>query len=290
MRPMKPAPFEYRAPEGLEEALTQLAGAGDDAKVLAGGQSLVPSMNFRLARPSVLIDINGVRDLEHIEVGDGVLRIGALVRHVRFEERVIDNAVGWLLQRASPFVGHLPIRVRGTFGGSIAHADPAAEWCLLAATLDAIMVTRSLRGERHMEAKDFFVTVFTTALDADELLTEVRIPLLDGGARTGFVEFSRRAGDFAIVAVAAVLSLSNGRIESARIGLGGVGGTPYRASRAEDLLRGEPPSERLFADASDIAADDVEPIGDIHGSPEYRKDLVRALTHRALEQCVSGHP
>jgi aerobic carbon-monoxide dehydrogenase medium subunit len=285
---MKPAPFEYRAPMSVEDALSVLADSGDDAKVLAGGQSLVPSMNFRLARPAVLVDINGLRELDYIRTDDGTLRIGALARHIRFEDSVVDDPLADLLTRAANFVGHLPIRVRGTFGGSLAHADPAAEWCMLARTLDAAMVVSGARGQRTIRAEDFFVTVFTTAIEPDELLTEVRLPLLGPEARTGFVEFSRRAGDFAIVAATAAVELRGDRIENPRIGLGGVGGTPVRASGAEDVLRGEPPSTDLFAEAGASAASEVDPIGDIHGSAEYRRDLVRALTRRALEQAIAS--
>jgi aerobic carbon-monoxide dehydrogenase medium subunit len=283
---VKPAPFEYRAPEGVDEALALLSAFADDAKVLAGGQSLVPAMNFRLARPEVLIDINRVTELGHVRKDDGMLRIGALARHIRFEDRVVDDPVDDLLQKTVRFVGHLPIRVRGTFGGSIAHADPAAEWCLLATLLDAVIVARNDRDERAIDARDFFVGFFTTALQPDELLTEVRLPLLGPDARTGFVEFTRRAGDFAIAAVGTVITLSGGRINGAGICIGGVAGTTVRALHAESMLTGEAPSRELFADAGAAAANEVEPIGDIHGSAEYRKDLVRTLTRRALEQAL----
>lgn len=280
---MKPAKFEYHAPRELEEALSLLAEAGDEAKILAGGQSLVPSMNFRLARPAVLIDINGVPGLDRIAPTDGNLLIGAMARHATFERPVIDGPLGELLALAAHNVGHLPIRVRGTFGGSLAHADPAAEWCMIATLLDATIVASSVRGRREIQARDFFKTVFSTSLEADEILTEIKLPLPEPGTQVGFVEFSRRAGDFAIVAAATVLQVVGGRIESARVAFGGVGGTPLRSQAAEAVLTGSQPNEDLFVAAGEAASQEVEPMGDIHGSPEYRRDLVRVLTRRALQ-------
>ena len=280
---MKPAKFEYHAPTELQEALSLLAEAGDVGKVLAGGQSLVPSMNFRLARPGVLVDINGVAGLDRIAPANGDLVIGAMARHATFERPVIDGPLGTLLALAARNVGHLPIRVRGTFGGSLAHADPAAEWCMIAALLDATMVASSTSGPREIAARDFFRTVFTTSLEANEILTEIRLPLPGPGTQVGFVEFSRRAGDFAIVAAATVLQVVDGRIDSARVAFGGVGGTPLRSPAAEAILTGNEPQDDLFVAAGEAASQEVEPMGDIHGSPEYRRDLVRVLTRRALQ-------
>ncbi|MPZ68198.1 MAG: xanthine dehydrogenase family protein subunit M [Actinobacteria bacterium] len=280
---MKPAKFEYRAPRELEEALSILAEVGDEGKVLAGGQSLVPSMNFRLARPAVLVDINGIGGIDSVTSSSDHLVIGTLARHVRFERPVTDGPLGHLLALAARKVGHRPIRIRGTFGGSLAHADPAAEWCMIATLLDATMVASSVRGQREITASNFFKTVFSTALEPDELLTEARLPLLNPAAKIGFVEFSRRAGDFAIVAASSVLDVEGGRISTARIALGSVGGTPLRSPAAEAVLQGNVPSGELFAEAGEAAAGDVEPMGDIHGSPEYRRDLVRVLTRRSLQ-------
>jgi len=285
---MKPVKFDYHAPSELDEAIELLAEVGDEGKVLAGGQSLVPSMNFRLARPSVLVDINRLSSLSYAEPSAENLRIGALTRHVAFESPIVSGPLGALLAGAARHVGHLPIRVRGTFGGSIAHADPAAEWCMIAVLLDATMLAVSKRDERKIAASDFFQTVFTTSLEADELLTEVRLPTLPDTSRVGFVEFSRRAGDFAIVAVAAVVDAADGKIAGARLALAGVGGTPVRARGAEATLAGNGPSPELFRDAAETAAGEVEPIGDIHGDAEYRRDLVRVLTRRALEQTETG--
>lgn len=286
---MKPAPFAYRAPSTVEEALEILGEEGEAAKVLAGGQSLVPMMNFRLARPEMLVDINRLPGLDRIEEEDGSLRIGALVRHLQVERLEGSGPLQELLRRTARHVGHLPIRVRGTFGGSIAHADPAAEWCVLAAALEAEMVAVSREeGERIVPAEGFFQTLFTTSLRPEELLTEVRLPRLPGEARTGFLEFSRRAGDFAIVAVAALVELDpgSGSIDRARIALGGVSDIPVRAGEAEGVLEGEVPGEELFATAGEEAARHVDPMGDIHGSPEYRRDLVRVLVRRALAQTL----
>lgn len=285
---MKPAPFEYKAPETLDEAISDLAECGDEGKILAGGQSLVPSMNFRLARPAILIDLNRVPGLDRLETSAGKLEIGALVRHVRLESPVNDDPLSGLLNSSARLVGHLPIRVRGTFGGSLAHADPAAEWCLLATVLDAEIVATSVRGQRVIPASEFFRTVFTTALEPDEILSSVRLPLLGKSARAGFVEFSRRAGDFAIVAAMAVLQLEGSRVSAARIGIGGVEGTPLRATTAEGLLVGEEPDRSLIAEAAACAAENSSPMEDIHGSVEYRKDLVRVLVRRAIEAAISG--
>src|SRR5438094_3394902 len=188
---MKPVAFQYFAPRTLDEALALLAEHGEEGKVLAGGQSLVPAMNFRLARPTSLIDINGIAALDYLRETDGALCIGALARHAEFETPVIGGALGALLPRVARHIAHLPIRVRGTFAGSLAHADPASEWCLLAMTLDAELVIATQRGTRTLGPGEFFLGALTTALAPDELLTEIRLPVLDEGWRTGFAEFSR---------------------------------------------------------------------------------------------------
>ena len=280
---MKPPPFTYHAPTSVEEALTLLSSL-PDAKVLAGGQSLVPAMNFRLARPGNLIDINRLPGLSYVREEDGWLAIGALARHVEFESIEVPDPLGRLLRTIAHKIGHLPIRVRGTFAGSLAHADPAAEWCLLALALGAEIVCQSVEGTRIVGANDFFETVFTTSLKPTELLVEVRVPLLDPGTRVGFEEFSRRAGDFAIVMALTKLEMDGDRVRDARIGLGGVGGTPVRVGEAEQVLVDRPVTEERLAEAARVAAEVIEPWKDIHGSVEYRKDLVRALTRRALAQ------
>src|SRR4051812_24645514 len=218
---MKPAAFQYFAPRALEEALDLLAEHGEEGKVVAGGQSLVPAMNFRLARPALLIDINRIDALDYVRDDAAALAIGALARHARFETPVAEGALSAFLPRVARHIAHLPIRVRGTFGGSLAHADPASEWCLVAATLDAEFVIASRRGTRTLRSGDYFITVLTTALREDELLTEIRLPLLGPDWRMGFAEFSRRAGDYALAVCAACLRLQEGRVVEARVGVGG---------------------------------------------------------------------
>ncbi|MCY3538577.1 MAG: FAD binding domain-containing protein [bacterium] len=284
---MKPASFDYLAPRSLEEALDYLAEHGYEAKVLAGGQSLVPAMNFRLARPAVLVDINPLSELDYLEETDHRLRIGTLVRHSTFEKPVCQGPTGRLLAMAARHVGHWPIRVRGTFGGSLAHADPAAEWCVIARLLDADLVTRSSSGGRHIPAEMFFQTVFTTALEPDELLLEARLPLLSSDTKVGFQQFSRRAGDFALAMVAVAFQIEEGKVMNPRIALGGVSDRPLRAPEAEQMIEGAGPGDPSFRAAAETAAREIEAIGDIHGSASYRRDLVRALTRRAFEQAIT---
>jgi aerobic carbon-monoxide dehydrogenase medium subunit len=285
---MKPAPFDYHAPRSVAEAVVLLAAHGEDAKVLAGGQSLVPAMNFRLARPAVLVDINRTAELGFCKATDGMLRIGALTRHVRFERPVTDGTLGALLADVVRYVAHLPIRVRGTFAGSLAHADPAAEWCLVATTLDAQIRARGPEGERTIAAADFFRSILTTSLRPDELLTEVRLPMLGPDWRFGFAEFSRRAGDFALSMALALLRLDGERIAEARIGIGGAGDRPLRITEAEQALAGAVPDPKALAEAGAIAVAKVDPFADLHASVAYRRDLVRAMTRRALERALAS--
>ena len=279
---MKPAAFHYERPHDVAEVLDLLAEHGDEAKILAGGQSLVPMMNFRLARPEVIIDIGVVPGLDHLVTHEEYVAIGTRVRHIELEQPATDGPLGSILAAAARHVGHLPIRLRGTFGGSIAHADPAAEWCLLAQTLNADVVVASTRGERMIAAADLFQSAFVTSIADDELLTQVRLPCLDSDWKTGFSEFSRRAGDFAVVAVASAVRLVDGRIAEARIGAAGVGAIPVRLSQTEMMLVGHPLGPETIDAASEVAGGEVDPRGDIHGSADYRRDLVRALTRRAL--------
>jgi carbon-monoxide dehydrogenase medium subunit len=281
---MKPVSFRYFAPRTVDDALDLLATHGQEGKILAGGQSLVPAMNFRLARPASLIDINRIDALDYVREDGGELRIGALVRHVRFEAPVSRGALSAFLPRVARHIGHLPIRSRGTFCGSIAHADPASEWCLLAATLDAELVIASRRGQRKVRPNHYFVGALTTTLEPDELLTEIRLPLLDDEWRAGFAEFSRRAGDFALAMCAAFLRFEDGRIIEARIGLGGATDRPLRIAAAEALLTGTDGGPGIVREAGNIAAETIDPLEDIHASAEYRRDLVRAMVGRALDQ------
>jgi carbon-monoxide dehydrogenase medium subunit len=281
---MKPVSFRYFAPGTVDDALDVLAAHGEEGKILAGGQSLVPAMNFRLARPASLIDINRIDALDYVRQDGGELRIGALARHARFETSVCGGALSAYLPRVARHIGHLPMRSRGTFCGSIAHADPASEWCLLAATLDVELVILSRRGQRSVRPNEFFITALTTTLEPDELLTEIRLPLLDEDWRTGFAEYSRRAGDYALAMCAAFLRFEEGRIAEARLGVGGATDRPSRIPAAEALLTGTEGGPDIFREAGNIAAETIDPLEDIHASAGYRRDLVRAMVGRALDQ------
>jgi CO/xanthine dehydrogenase FAD-binding subunit len=285
---MKPAAFDYHAPRSVEETLDLLARFGDDAKVLAGGQSLVPLLNFRLAQPSVIVDVNRVEELSYLRRRDGRLLIGALCRQARLERSAVARE-GWgLLGDALELVAHPQIRNRGTVGGSAAHADPAAELPVALSALDARFRARSSRGERALAADDFFVTHLTTALEPDELLVEVEVPPLPAGTGHAFEEYSRRHGDFALGG-AAVLYTKNGggTCSEARIALLGAADTPVRAREAERLLAGRSLDEELAREAAQVATRDIEPTGDIHGSGAYRKRLIEAMVRRALVKAAA---
>jgi len=285
---MKPAPFIRHAPKTLDEALTILSRvAPQDGRVLAGGQSLVPIMAFRLAKPAHLVDINEVEGLDRLSSDGKVLSIGACVRHAAFHKSIVDNPLGGLLTMVARHIAHYPIRMRGTFCGSLAHADPASEWCLTAATLDATMVARSTRGERLIAAKDFFEGLMTTALGEDELLVETRVPLLAPDTRFGFNEFSRRAGDFAMAAALVTYRLSDNKIDDVRVGVGGAEARPRRIAEAEAALASQTPGEKVFRAAAEAAAAAVDPLEDHQTSADYRRDLVRAVVRRALEQAAA---
>lgn len=285
---MKPAQFIYHAPKTVEETIAMLAEvAPRDGRVLAGGQSLVPAMALRLARPGHLVDINGVTDLGRLGVAAGELTIGACVRHAAFHRPAAEGPLGKLLSHVARHIAHYPIRTRGTFCGSLANADPASEWCLVAATLGAKMVATSVRGTRTLMAGDYFEGPMTTALAADELLAETRLPLLALDTRYGFCEFSRRAGDFAIAMVLATYRLKDGVMTEPRIGVGGVEGKPRRIADAEAMLKGRRPAGDTFRAAADAAARSVEPLDDVKYPAGYRRDLVRAMTRRALEHAAT---
>ena len=282
---MKPAPFQYHAPATIDETLDLLAKYADaDGRVLAGGQSLVPTMAFRLARPRHLIDINGIKELDYLEIQDGKLCIGARVRHAAFQKPVVDGPLGRLLTTVVRHIAHVPIRTRGTFCGSIAHADPAAEWCAVAIALEAEMVCESRRGGlRVVAARDFFKDIMTTALKDDELLSEVRLPLLPAEAQVGFAEFSRRAGDYGIAIAVTSYRLRNGIMSDMRIAVGGAEAKPRRLTEAERTLTGRPPSSGIFQSAAHAAAKAIEPLDDESISADYRRAVVRAMVCRALE-------
>jgi carbon-monoxide dehydrogenase medium subunit len=281
---MKPSAFEYHAPKTVDEAVAALAKvAPEDGRVIAGGQSLVPAMAFRLAQPAHLVDINGVAGLDRLDARDGVLSIGACVRHAAFERPVVEGPLGRVLSDVARHIAHHPIRTRGTFCGSIANADPASEWCLVAATLGATMIACSARGERMLAAFDFFQGIMTTALAADELLTEVRLPLLSDDTRCGFNEFSRRAGDFAIAMALASYRIQDGVIVEPRVGVGGVEARPRRIPEAEAVLSGEAPSTALFAESAERASVTVQPIEEKEDAIAYKREVTRAVVRRALE-------
>ena len=280
---MKPAPFIRHVPRTVAEAVKILGEvAPQDGRVLAGGQSLVPIMAFRLAKPAHLVDINEIEELGKITRDGDALRIGACVRHAAFHKPVVGGPLGALLSHVARHIAHYPIRVRGTFCGSIAHADPASEWALVAATLDATMVAKSVRGERTIVAKDYFRGIMTTALAEDELLAEVRLPLLPNDAKFGFNEFSRRAGDFAMSAALATYRLQDGKIAQARVGVGGAEPAPRRIAQAEAALNGQAPDDGVFRRAAEAAAAAIEAMEDHQTTADYRRDLVRAVVHRAL--------
>jgi carbon-monoxide dehydrogenase medium subunit len=280
---MKPAPFSYHAPTELQDALKLLAAlAPHHGRILAGGQTLVPTMAFRMARPAHLIDINGIRELEGVGIVGDRLRIGACARHAYFETDKISGRLGELLCKVVRFIAHYPIRQRGTFCGSVANSDPSSEWCCVTVALDGIVITQSEQGTRRIAAKDFYKALMTTDVRDDELITAVELPLLPDDTRTGFCEFSRRAGDFAIAMTLATYRLDAGRIAEARIGLGGAEAVPRRMAEAEALLNGKAPEPALFEAAAAAAAAAIDPIDDSNNPPDYRRALVRTLVGRAL--------
>ena len=279
---MKPAPFAYERPTTEPEALALLATYGEDAKLLAGGQSLIPLLNFRLAYPERLIDINGLTELDYIKA-NGSLRIGALTRQSALEasDLVVE---GWpLIAEVMPLIAHPQIRNRGTIGGSIAHSDPAAELPTVFAALDASFHVRSERGERTLDSAELYVTHLTTRLEPDELLAEIEVPALPAGTGQAFIEFARRHGDFALGGVAVVIGLDqSGAVNRAQIALLGAGSTPIRATSAEEALKGKAIDQSVAAAAAAAGVAEIEPTGDIHGSSEYRRNLIEALIERAL--------
>ena len=285
---MKPAPFAYHAPKTADEAVAKLAElSADDGRILAGGQSLVPMMAFRMARPAHLIDINNVAGFDRLTVERDTLSIAPCVRHAAFHRPAAPGPTGALLANVVAHIAHYPIRLRGTFCGSLAHADPASEWCLTAVTLGADIVTLRARGSRHIAADDYFQGLMMTALAEDELLREVRLPLLPDDTCFGFYEFSRRSGDYAIAMALATYRLRDGVIIEPRLGLGGAEERPRRMAQAEAVLAGQKPEPELFRAAGEAAAAAVDPLEDVHADAEFRRDLVRAVTRRALEQAAA---
>jgi carbon-monoxide dehydrogenase medium subunit len=285
---MKLPPVDYEAPKTVSEAVELLGEHLDQASVLAGGQSLIPLLALRLAHPAVLIDINGIDGLAGVSATDGWVAIGAMTREYVAEESATVAGAVPLLAAALPLIGHEAIRSRGTIGGSLAHADPAAELPAVALALDAEFVVRGQSGERVIPAADWFEGYLTTARRPDELLVEVRFPAAGRGTGTSFQEVARRHGDFAVVGLAASLTLSDGVISDARLAFSGVSSVPVRASGAEDLLAGERPSASLFDEAARRAAEDIDPPADLHGSSDYRKKVAAALVRRGLRAAADS--
>jgi carbon-monoxide dehydrogenase medium subunit len=283
---MKPAPFEYLVPGSLAEAVAMLAEYGDDAKILAGGQSLVPVLNSRLGRYNYIIDINGLSELAFIRTEGDCLHIGALTRQRAIEASDIVARHAPLLTETTKYIAHLPIRTRGTIGGSISHADPAAEDPAAMLALDAEFDLVSAKGRRTIKARDFFLGPLQTALAPQELLSSIRVPLHTSEKTFAFEEVSRRRGDFAIVGIAAELSWETDRIADARIAVCGLESGAIRIRAAERELNEIRPSEKAIAVAARVAADSVEPQEDLHASSDYRRHLVEVLTQRVLARAT----
>ncbi len=285
---MKPSAFEYFAPNTVKEAVGLLEKYEDEAKILAGGQSLVPIMNFRLGRPEVLVDINGIKDLDYIREEGEALFIGALTRERDLELSPLVKEKCPILAEAVSFIGHVPIRNRGTIGGSLVHADPSSELPTAICCLDGEMKVVGPTGDRTLASEEFFLTYLTTSLEPSEILVEVRIPTLPQNTAWSFVELSRRSGDFAIVGVATLLFIEDGGVcKEARIALGGVAPTPVRAEEAEALLSGQVITDELIKKAGEEAAEATETEPDYHASAEYRKEMASVFVQRGLREALS---
>jgi aerobic carbon-monoxide dehydrogenase medium subunit len=284
-RALKPSPFKYAAPSTIDEALALFGRAGGDAKLLAGGQSLVPMMNLRLATPAAIIDLNRIANLSRIAVGAAEIRIGAMTRHRAIETSAELRAALPILPRAAAEIGHLAIRNRGTIGGSIAHADPAAEWPLAGVALDASMVMRSVRGERAVSAREFFIAPMTTALAEDEILTEIRFPRVKGQVGYGFAEMCRRHGDFALAsALARAVHNEAGKLTSIELAIGGAHPVPFLVPGLDRLAVNT--AADSLRDAAAMASRAVEPSSDIHGSADFRRRITATVAYRALAECL----
>lgn len=282
---MLPAPFEYRRPSSLDEAV-QLLSTLDEAKVLAGGQSLIPLLKFRFAAPAYLVDVNRVPGLDGIQEEGGSLRIGALVRHNQMAESELISARYPTLAAAAPQIADPIVRNLGTVGGSLAHADPAGDWGAVMLAVGASVVARSARGEREIPIADFLQDIFTTALTSDEILTEIRVPAPSQRAGGAYLKLERKVGDFATVAAAVHVSMDDGTIGRAGIALTAVGTKNIEPAEAESALAGREPSEELFAEAGRLAAAASSPVADVRGSAEYKRHVVEVLVRRGLARAV----
>jgi CO/xanthine dehydrogenase FAD-binding subunit len=281
---MKPCAFQYFAPATVGEAINLLEQ--HDAKILAGGQSLIPIMNFRLGRPETLVDINGIKELEYVREEGGELVIGALTRERDVELSPLVQRKCPVLAKAISYVGHVTIRNRGTIGGSLAHADPSAEIPLVFTALDGTIKAIGPDGEATFKPDEFFLTYLTSALEPAQVLAEVRVPILDEGTGWSFMEMSRRVGDFAIVAVATILFMNGGVCKEARIALGGVAPTPVRAREAEDLLAGNAITDELAEQAAELALQATDAESDYHATADYRREMTRVLVRKTLQDAL----
>lgn len=282
---MKPCAFEYFAPSTVEETLGLLEQ--HDGKILAGGQSLVPIMNFRLGRPEALIDINGIKGLDYIKQDGDELLLGALARERDVEMSPLVREKCPVLAEAISYVGHVTIRNRGTIGGSTVHADPSAEIPTALCALEATIKITGQDGEQTFKPEDFFLTYLTTAMEPTQLLLEVAVPVLPPGTGWSFVELSRRSGDFAIVAVAALLFMDKkGMCTEARIALGGVAATPVRATEAEECLSGKMITDELIQSAATLSIESTDAESDYHASADYRREMTRVLVERSLKEAL----
>jgi len=284
---MKPAKFDYHAPASVDEALALLTRYGGDAKVLAGGQSLVPLLNFRLSRPAALVDLNRIPALAYIRAHDGEVRLGAMTRQrtIEFSPVIAEHVP--LLTEATRWVGHLPIRSRGTIGGSLAHADPSAEYPTVLVALEGSVVARGPRGERVLGAGELFQSYLATSLDADEILVEVRLPAMPAGAGYAFEELARRHGDFALVGIAAVVTRAGARCTMARLATAGAGPVPLRLRAAEEILERDGLGDAAIEAAARRATELVNPDADLHASADYRRHLTGVLTARAIKRALA---
>jgi aerobic carbon-monoxide dehydrogenase medium subunit len=285
---MKPASFEYHAPQTIDEAVRLLQRHDGDARVLAGGQSLIPMMNFRIAAPAVIIDLNRIPELAYIEEDGPIIRIGAMTRQRAVEFSPLVAGKLPLLHEAIKLVGHLPTRSRGTIGGSLAHADPAAELPMVLQALEGEVLVRGPNGERTIAADELFCDALTTSLAADEILAEVRLPVTPAGAGCAVEEFSRRHGDLAVAAIAALVVRDGAGCAKARLATAGIGSRSVRLRAAEAILEAKGLGDSAIDEAADQAAASVVPVSDLNASAAYRRHLTRVLTHRALTRAAGA--
>ena len=285
---MFPENFEYVSPASVAEAAQFLNQHSDEAKILAGGQSLFPLLKLRLAAPQFVVDIGRIQELKAIRESDGNLEIGSLVRHVDIEQSPLLALHCPLLPETAAAIGDVQVRNRGTFGGSLAHADPAGDFPAAVLALGAILTATSATGNRDISAEDFFVSILTCALQPNELLTSIRVPKLGPRTGTAYAKLHQQASGFAIVGVASIVTLDErGKVSNAHVGIAGVAAVPYRARKVEDRLRRNEPSPKVIAEAAALAADGVEPLADIHASADYRRHLAAVFTRRSLERAAA---